>query len=115
MNGSTKRFCNSTTCQASHRALDLLPNRLAATMAAWLTQHRTITVVYRNRSALYADGIRRGLPDAVQVIDRFHLVHNLHETLESFLVNHRSALQSAAFGIAMALTTPTGPVALLPM
>ena len=57
-------------------------------VAAWLAQHPTITVVCRDRSDLYADGIRRGAPGAVQVVHRFHLVHNLHQALEAFLINH---------------------------
>jgi transposase len=47
---------------ASHRVVDLLPERSAATVAAWLAQHPTIVVVCRDRSPLYADGIRRGAP-----------------------------------------------------
>jgi transposase len=65
---------------ADHRVVDLLPDRSAASVAAWLAQHPTITVVCRDRSDLYADGIRRGAPEAVQVVDRFHLVHNLSST-----------------------------------
>jgi transposase len=72
----------------SHRVVDLLPERSAATVAAWLAQHPSITVVCRDRSELYADGIRRGAPDAVQVVDRLHLVHNLRQALEAFLLNH---------------------------
>jgi transposase len=59
---------------ATHRVVDLLPDRSAATVAAWLAEHPMITAVCRDRSDLYADGIRRGAPEAVQVVDRFHLV-----------------------------------------
>src|SRR4029450_2831470 len=79
-----------------HRVLDLLPERSAAAVAAWLMQYPTIRVVCRDRSALYADGIRQGAPQAVQVIDRFHLVKNLREAVEAFLHNQRAALQAAA-------------------
>ena len=43
-----------------HRVLDLLPERSAESVAAWLAQHPTVRVVCRDRSALYAEGIRRG-------------------------------------------------------
>src|SRR6266516_807218 len=81
---------------ATHRVVDLLPDRAAASVAAWLAQHPTVTTVCRDRSDLYADGIRRGAPQAVQVVDRFHLVQNLRQALEAFLLDRRLALQDAA-------------------
>ena len=99
----------------THRVVDLLPDRSSASVAAWLAQHPTITVVCRDRSELYADGIRRGAPQAVQVVDRFHLVQNLRQALEAVLSDHRPALQAAALSTAMALTRPTDPVPLTPM
>src|ERR671925_2110828 len=68
---------------ATHRVVDLLPDRSAATVAAWLAKHPTLPVVCRDRSDLYADGIRRGVPHAVQVVDRFHLVQNLRQAVEA--------------------------------
>jgi transposase len=99
----------------SHRVVDLLPDRSAASVAAWLAEHPTIRVVCRDRSDLYADGIRRGAPAAVQVVDRFHLVHNLRQVLEGFLLDHRSALQAAAVGTAMAFNPPPSAVPVTPM
>jgi transposase len=98
-----------------HQVLDLLPERSADLVAHWLTQHPTVTVVCRDRSALYAEGIRRGAPHAVQVVDRFHLVKNLREAIEAFLHDQRPALQAAAAGTAQALTQVAGSVAAPPM
>jgi transposase len=100
---------------ANHRVVDLLPDRSATSVAAWLAQHPTITVVCRDRSDLYADGIRRGAPEAVHVVDRFHLVQNLRQALEAFLLDRRSALQAAAVCTAMARTPPMGLVPVIPM
>jgi transposase len=99
----------------THRVVDLLPDRSAATVATWLAQHPTVTVVCRDRSNLYADGIRRGAPEAVQVVDRFHLVQNLRQALEAVLIDHRPALQAAALSTAMPLTRPTDPIPITPM
>jgi transposase len=95
---------------SSHRVVDLLRDRSAASVAAWLAQHPTITVVCRDRRDLYADGIRRGAPEAVQVVDRFHLVQNLRQALEAVLIDRRPALQAAAVCTATALTPADGPV-----
>jgi transposase len=93
-----------------HQVLDLLPERSADLVAHWLTQHPTVTVVCRDRSALYADGIRRGAPHAIQVVDRFHLVKNLREAIEALLHDQRPALQAAAAWTAQALTQVAGLV-----
>ena len=99
----------------THRVVDLLPDRSAASVAAWMAQHPTITIVCRDRSDLYAEGIRRGAPEAVQVVDRFHLVQNLRQALETVLLDHRPALQAAAVCTAMALTPVDGPAPVRPM
>jgi transposase len=100
---------------ANHRVVDLLPDRSADSVAAWLARHPTLTVVCRDRSYPYADGIRQGAPQAVQVVDRFHLVQNLRQALEVVLLDRRLALQDAAVSRAMALMPMAGPVPLTPM
>jgi hypothetical protein len=55
-----------------------------------------ITLVARDRSETYAQGIREGSPEAVQVADRWHLLKNLGEVLERVLQHHRAALERAA-------------------
>jgi transposase len=99
----------------THRVVDLLPDRSADSVAAWLARHPTVTTVCRDRSDLYADGIRRGAPQAVQVVDRFHLVQHLRQALEAFLIDHRAALQDAAVDRAMALMPTAGPVPVAPV
>ncbi len=98
-----------------HRVVDLLPDRSARSVAQWLQAHPSVEVVCRDWSPLYADGIRQGAPNAVQVVDRFHLVDNLRDAVEACLRNQRAALQAAAGRTAQALTPPGSPVPVTPM
>jgi hypothetical protein len=98
-----------------HRVVDLFPERSADRVTAWPAQHPTVTIVCRDKSGLYADGIRRGAPQAVQVADRFHLVQNLRQAMEAFLLAHRSALQEASVGRAMVLMPTVAPVPVVPL
>ncbi|RKT54109.1 ISL3 family transposase [Saccharothrix australiensis] len=59
------------------RRVAVLPGRDAATLEAWLRGNPGVEVVCRDGSATYAEAVRRALPDAVQVSDRWHLWRNL--------------------------------------
>ena len=78
------------------RVIDLLPDRTAATLAAWLAGHPEVEVVSRDRSGAYAEGIRQGAPQALQVANRFHLRKNATDALERFLIRQQAALRQAA-------------------
>jgi transposase len=82
------------------RPVDLLPDREAETLAAWLKAHTGVEIVTRDRSRAYAEGITGGAPSALQVADRFHILKNLSEALERLLTRHhqfvRAAVQPAA-------------------
>ena len=61
---------------------DVLATRSAKETADWLERRPEIEIVSRDRSGLYAQGIRQGAPQARQVADRFHLLQNLRESIE---------------------------------
>ncbi|SDR59222.1 Transposase [Rhizobiales bacterium GAS113] len=65
--------------------VDVLSDRSAAGTADWLSRHPEVEIVSRDRCGLYAQGAREGAPQARQVADRFHLLQNLRETIETQL------------------------------
>jgi len=80
-----------------HRVIDLLPDRSADTLASWLKRHGgEVTIVSRDRSGAYADGIRTGAPGATQVADRWHLLVNCSDALRQLLDRHHRQLREAA-------------------
>jgi hypothetical protein len=65
--------------------VDVLQDRTTAGTAEWLRQHLEVEIISRDRCGLYAQGAREGAPQARQVADRFHLLQNLRETIETQL------------------------------
>src|SRR5258707_6343444 len=74
------------------KPLDLLPDRTAEAVLPWLKDHQEIEIVSRDRASAYADAVKRALPHAIQVADRYHLVQNLREHLQRFLDRKRTCL-----------------------
>jgi transposase len=79
------------------RVIDLLPDRAGETLASWLRQHgKSVAVVSRDRAGAYAEGIRTGAPQAIQVADRWHLMVNASDALRRVLDQNTCALREAA-------------------
>ncbi len=75
------------------RPIDLLPDRDAKTLAAWLQARPGIDLVARDRSAEYRRAITSGAPSAVQVADRWHLLCNARQMAERWVAGAYARLQ----------------------
>ncbi|MGW4032967.1 ISL3 family transposase [Streptomyces sp. NPDC004838] len=76
------RYATIITDAVTGQRIEVLPGRDADPLEAWLRQHPGIEVVYRDGSAAYAEAVRRALPNAVRVSDRWHLWRNVCDKVQ---------------------------------
>lgn len=93
------------------RVIDLLPDRSAATLTAWLRGHSGIQVVSRDRASAYSQAATEAVPTAVQVADRFHLLVNLREAVERTLQQRTAAIRKLVVAKPLSATEVPPPVA----
>jgi len=90
-----------------HQVVDLLADREVSTLVAWLTQHPEIELITRDRSTAYQEAVTLGAPQAAQVADRWHLVKNVRETLERFVLRSYDTFRTIARTLPTALVPPS--------
>lgn len=82
----------------TRKPVALLEDRKAETLRGWLKEHPEIEIVSRDRAQAYRSGAESGCPKAIQVVERrrrtfgerFHLVQNMAEVLESVFEENSS-------------------------
>jgi transposase len=80
----------------THKIIDLLADRTVDSVVAWLEAHPEVGIVSRDRGGVYVDGATQGAPLATQVCDRWHLLKNLGEAVEGFLIRAHIRLPDTA-------------------
>lgn len=77
------RYATVVIDAETHERIEGLADRNSETLEAWMRAHPGIETVCRDGSASYAEAIRRALPEATQVSDRWHLWHGLARAASS--------------------------------
>lgn len=78
------------------RPIDLLPERSAEALCAWLQQHPEVEIISRDRGDDMIRGATAGAPQATQVADRWHLLQNLKDALKGTVDRHHADVKDAA-------------------
>jgi transposase len=88
-----KRFGSILVNLETHKIVDLLADREAESVRQWLAAHPEVDVVSRDRGKMYIDGATLGAPQATQVADRWHILSNLGDAVEAFLIRRHIRLE----------------------
>ena len=89
--------------------IELVDGRDTVSVIPWLEKQPAIEVISRDRARAYADAARTAAPDAQQVVDRWHLMSNMCETVERLLLRYSGKLREAAQQVSEAMRLEAQP------
>ena len=81
-------YATVLTGAGTGQRVDVVQGRTADVAEKWLRDHPGIEVVCRDGSGAYGEAVRRAVPGAVQVSDRWHLWHLLAEAVRKEVAAH---------------------------
>ena len=76
------------------RPIDLLPSRDGQVLKDWLLKYNDVRIITRDRASSYSLAINEACPNAVQVADRFHLLMNLSDALDTYFKSVSGKIRS---------------------
>src|SRR5258708_352233 len=98
----------------TRRPIEVLRGREAGPLAEWLAKHPESECLCRDRARAYAEAASLGAPQAQQVADRWHLLHNLAEAVEKTVSSHYRCIKSAYAELPRDEQDPDTPAATVP-
>lgn len=75
---------------SSNKPIELLCERSVESLMAYLEAHPEVRVVARDRDPRYAEAISMAAPNAMVIVDRWHLLRNLTDAFVRLVANHSS-------------------------
>jgi transposase len=93
-------FCRRRTYGAilidleRHLPIDWLAEREAESFKKWLQTHPGVQIISRDRGGAFAEGARQGAPKARQIADRWHVLSNLSDARQGFVLTKPPLLKS---------------------
>src|SRR5260370_15927984 len=112
-----KRFTYGTILVDLERRkiIEILADRESTAVEKWVREHPEVEVVSRDRGKDYARAVTRAATQALQVVDRFHLVRNLAEVLQKVLAHCRAEIRQPEADLLVAEQGREHPVRPLPL
>lgn len=87
-----RTYCSILVDLERRKPIELLPDRTASTLSAWLGRHPAFEIIARDRSSEYARGAATA-SKAIQVADRWHLLLNARQMVERWLAGAHTRLR----------------------
>ena len=69
----------------THRVVDMIESREKDDIIKWLKKYRNIKIFTRDGSSTYAAAMTEALPNALQVMDRFHILMHLTNSCKKYI------------------------------
>lgn len=69
----------------THKPIDLLDGRDTKTIEGWLKNHKEIQIITRDRASTFSKAIDNQIPEAIQIADKWHLMHNVFEVVKAII------------------------------
>ncbi|GHO48676.1 ISL3 family transposase [Ktedonospora formicarum] len=91
---------------STHRPIELLLERTAETLSAWLEAHPGVAYISRDRSSEYMRGASEGAPQAQQILDRWHLLKNMREVVQRIVSRAHATLKQRQKEAGVTVRTP---------